>query len=429
MDNLKDKWGKGPIYLDKHLNDLSPEDQTFMRAFDKDGDGELDLKTEVRDALVVGSKEVTDARAQRFKQLVGQVIADRSGWAVDVTERGQSKQEIHWLTIQLNNPKNRRLVEAKDLLRAGRQHAEKPHVDIMNFTKEFDDSDEDGFTEFIENFLVDYCEGLEARKAKLGLFDLSGHSNGTDMLQEVPNPDDRSDHWYVPKWNPRASLRQLKRSSPAVAHQLEICETVAMQACFHGGNAAAWAELFTNEDVVITGTSGYSPLSNSRGSHAIAQGALTAREALEDGASIETAQAKGLRVPNSSYLRRERGFVVFIRNPKNAVAHARQQVRSLERTFENDKPRILAIRAAGETAVAEFGQAVLDDIYASTLSFQNALNTVWILEERPGGANGQRARKIDLVSFLREDLFAIRKHAYTERPDAPSWLPAEFAVA
>ena len=428
MNNLRDKWGEGPIYLDRHLDTLTPDEQSFMREFDTDGDGALDLKREVRDAIVMHSEEVLDDRAQRFKRLVGRVIADRSGWTVDVTERGQAKQEIHWLTIQLNNPRDRRLVEAKDLLRAARRHPDKPHVDIVNFTTEFNAQTEAEFTEFVDTFIVDYCESLEARKAKLGLFDLSGHSNGTDMLQEVPNPNDAHGHWYVPKWNPRFSLRQLKADHPAVAHQLDICETVALQACFHGGNATAWAEIFSNEDVVISGTVGYSPLSASHASHAIAQGGLTAREALERGASPEGAQSKGLHVPSSNRLRRDRGFVVYIRNEATSLAHARFQVTSVESGFDTAKSRILGIRSAGERAVSEFGQTVLDEIYALTLAYQNALNSLWIIEGRPGGADGARSRAIALVSFLREDLFAIRKHALTERPSEPVWLPAAYRV-
>jgi len=429
MNNLRDKWGEGPIYLDRHLNTLTPEEQAFIREFDTDGDGELDLKREVRDALVMNSEEVLSERAQRFKQLVGRVIADRSGWAVDVTERGQAKQEIHWLTIQLNNPRDRRLVEAKDLLRAARRHAEKPHVDIVNLTTEFDAQTEDEFTAFVEAFIVDYCESLEARNAKLGLFDLSGHSNGTDMLQEVASPDDPHHHWYVSKWNPRLSLRQLKAKHPAVAHQLDICETVALQACFQGGNAAAWAEIFSNEDVVISGTVGYSPLSASHASHAIAQGAITAREALEDGTSRERAEHKGLHVPSTKKLRRDRGFVVYIRNEETSLAHARLQVSTLETDFEAAKSRIQDIRVAGELAVSQFGQSVLDDTYAITLGYQNALNSLWIVEGRPGGDEGERSRAIALVSFLREDLFAIRKHTFTERPSEPAWLPAEHRLS
>ncbi len=428
MNNLRDKWGAGPIYLDKHLATLSPEEQAFMREFDLDQDGTLDLVKEVRDAIVVHSQEVTTDRIARFKQLVGRVIADRSGWAVDVTERDQPKQPIHWLVIQMNNPQDRRLVESEDLLRAAKRHPEQPHVDIVNMTAKFNELRESEFTEVVEDFLVEYFQALEDRGAKLGLFALSGHSNGTDMLQEVPNPesDDPHAHWYVPKWNPRVSLRRLRQEHAAVAHQLDICETAALQACFHGGNAAAWAEIFTNEDVVIAGTREFSPLSSSHASHAIAEGALKAREMLEDGASPEQAEHAGLRVPYAATLRNDRGFVVYIRNPETAARHARTQIDALRPAFEDATATIHAIRVAGEGAVAAFGQAMLDRMYALVLSYQNALNSLWILEGRP---EGERAREIELVSFLRADLFAIRKHAYSERPAPPAWLPPDHVIA
>jgi hypothetical protein len=320
---------------------------------------------------------------------------------VDVTEREQPKQPIHWLVIQVNNPLDRRLVESEDLLRAARRHAEKPHVDIVNLTAKFNDVGEAEFTAVVEDFLVEYFQALEERGAKLGLFALSGHSNGTDMLQEVPNPDsdDPHAHWYVPKWNPRVSLGQLRRDNAAVAHQLDICETAALQACFHGGNAAAWAEIFSNEDVVIAGTRAYSPLSNSHASHAIAEGALTAREALEDGASAEAAEQLGLRVPNAATLRNDRGFVVFIRNPATAAQLARAQVDALRPSFDDAKSQIQAIRAAGERAVDDFGQATLDRMYALVLSFQNALNSLWIVDGRP---EGDRARKLSAGGSVRD---------------------------
>lgn len=427
MDNLRDKWGLGPIYLHRHLSTLTPEEQAFLRSFDTDGDGALDLKREVRDAIVVHSQEVQSERVQRFKQLVGRVIADRSGWEVDVTERQQERQPIHWLVIQVNNPHDRRLVEAADLLAAAQRHPEQPHVDIVNFTEQLNALPEGEFTALIEQFLTEYCESLEERRAKLGLFDLSGHSNGTEMLQEVPNEGsaDPSDHWYVPKWNPRESLRRLRQASPAVAHQTDICETVALQACFQGGNAAAWAEIFTNEDVVIAGTKEFAPLSSSHASHAIAQGALTAREALEDGASAEAAANQGLHVPHAGLLRNDRGFVVYMRNPATALAHARLSLSQLEQAYNEARARIAAVRSAGSEALARYGQQQLDELYALVLSYQNALSTVWVLEGRPGGDDGERARQIDTVSFIREDLFALRKHAYSERPEPPPWLQQE----
>jgi hypothetical protein len=224
------------------------------------------------------------------------------------------------------------------------------------------------------------------------------------------------------------SLRRLKDSNTAVAHQLDICETVALQACFHGGNTAAWAEIFTNEDVVIAGTELYSPTSASHASHAIAQAALAAREALENGATPPEAERVALRVPYAGSLRRNRGFVVFIRNAESSGQHARMQVDTLREVFEVAKPRIAAIRTAGEQAVTAFGQAVLDQTYALVLSYQNALNTLWIIDGREGGPDGTRAREIAVVNYLREDVFAIRKHAWGERPTPPAWLPAEYAV-
>lgn len=393
----------GPIELDG----LSGSRAAILGEADRNHDGKVTMR-EARDRLIVNSRVLSDPAAQTFETELELFLLERTGRAVDVTGQGGAGRS-RILYIQLNNLKNQKLREEQDLLRIAQRDPDRPVLDTLNLTREFNtNGDVAAATAAFRSALCRYFDGLIAHGQRLSGFVLSGHSNGTAMLQET------ADHLYYANLEPRAVLLELRAQSPAYRALLDGCEKMAALACFQGSALNEWAEIFPN--AALAGTRMFAPLSSSAASAALFDQAATAHQILEDAAGdTATARRAAASVPYSAALRTSEPSLHVPIQSDEVRAKARAQVAAAESEYRRIEAEIRQIRSKGATG---FSQSLLDRAYAVANTYYLALTDLWIAEGRPGGEGGAEARRLAQAQFEVHDLFAIRKHL--PRPDAPS---------
>lgn len=391
-----------PFSAPIRLSDVDAARRDVLAEADANKDGVVTMR-EARDRLIVSSKVLGDPKSKTFKAELERFILDKTGKALDVTDQaGTAVARVYYL--QLNNVGNKLLTEEKDLKTILGKDPDKPKLDTVNLTAEFNTfGDADAATAAFVANVTAYFDGLIARGERLTGFIISGHSNGTDMLQET------EDHEYFANLDPRAVLSELRASNPKYAALMDGCEKFAALACFHGGALNEWAELFPN--ATLAGTHAFAPLASSRASAAIYDAAATAHQTLEDGkGDAKLARANGEKVPYNADLR-ARGLNVVAPSAAEALAAAEAQFKIAKLGYDAIQIDLAKILASGR---GTYNQAFLDRAYAVANTFYLASNDLWIAQGRPGGDAGEQAATLSRLEFERRDLFAIRKN--TERP-------------
>lgn len=397
-------WTAGsPIALDE----LSDASAAILGEADKNHDGVVTMR-EARDRLIVNSRVLSDSGSKAFEAELELFLLEKTGHRVDVTTpSSESVSRICY--IQLNNARNQKLREEQDLLKIAQRDPDRPALDTLNLTASFNtNGDVQAATTAFRSALCRYFDGLLARGQRMSGFVISGHSDGTSMLQET------ADHQYYSNLEPRAVLRELRRQNPAYRAILDGCEKMAALACFQGSALNEWAEIFPNAS--LAGTRMFAPLSSSPASAALFDQAATAHQILE-GADGDTAAARkaAAGVLYGSALRSSDPALHVPVPSDEVLAKARTQLAAAESSYKRLEAEIQEIRKKG---AASFSQSLLDRAYAVANTYFLALHDLWIAQGRPGGAQGSGALRLAQAQFEVRDLFAIRKHL--PRPDAPA---------
>lgn len=386
----------GAIALDS-VKDASRKQ--ILASADKDGDGLVTMR-EARDRLIVGGKGLTDAASLSFKAELEAFMLNKTGLRVD-TFVARSRELSHIAYVQVNNAANVTLVEEGDLRGIAAKDPDKPALDKMNLTAEFNtDGNQAVATAAFKRAMLAYFDDLIAKGERLSGFVISGHSNGSAMLQETEH------HMYFANMYPRDVLLQIRNSDPKYAKLFDGCEKVAALACFHGGALNEWAEIFPNAS--IAGAREFAPLSSSHASAALFDQAFTAHQVIEDGKTdVNVATAAALQVPYAGALKSSDPALLVPVDPAALLAKAKQQATIAKAAYDRVATQIADVRRNGRGNVA---QATLDQYYAIANNYYLALNDAWIAGGRPGGEQGQEAKAIAAAEFERRDLFAIRKN-------------------
>lgn len=397
-------WTAGsPIVLDE-LRDSSA---AILGQADKDHDGVVTMK-EARDRLIVNSRVLSDSGSKAFEAELELFLLEKTGHRVDVTTTS-SASVSHVCYIQLNNARNQTLREEQDLFKIVQRDPDRPTLDTLNLTESFNtNGDVQAATTAFRSAMCRYFDGLLARGHRMSGFVISGHSNGTSMLQET------ADHHYYLNLEPRAVLRKLRAENPAYRGLMDGCEKMAALACFQGSALNEWAEIFPNAS--LAGTRMFAPLSSSAASAALFDQAATAHQVLEDAAG-DTAAARtaAAGVQNSSGLRSSEPALYVPVHSDEVLAKARAQLAAAEGSYKRIESEIQEIRKQG---AASFSQSLLDRAYAVANTYFLALHDLWIAQGRPGGTQGSTALRLAQAQFEVRDLFAIRKHL--PRPEVPT---------
>jgi hypothetical protein len=374
---------------------VDPSRRDTLAQADTNGDGLVTMR-EARDRLIVNSKVLSDPASKTFKAELEAFLLTKTGLAVDTTSpRTDALSRVFY--IQVNNARNKTLREETDLRAICAKDTDKPTLDKLNLTDSFNtNGDVDAATEAFRSAVTGYFDDLIRKGQRLTGFIISGHSNGTDMLQET------SDHMYFANLDPREVLREIKASDPRYARLMNDCEKMAALACFHGGALNEWAEIFPN--ATLAGTRQFAPLASSPSSAALYDQAMTAHQIVEDAKGDATvAQAAAQRVPFASGLRGGDPALLVPVDPAQALAKARAQFASAETAYKRIAADIVSTRANGGHGVQ---QRYLDQYYAVANTYYLAMNDLWTVQGRPA----ERAAAINAAKFERDDLFAIRKH-------------------
>jgi hypothetical protein len=379
---------------------------------DKNQDGKLKME-EARDFLIKNSIVRQDGEADNVKIALEYAFGALPGVPVSPGARSGDRRPAHVCYVQLNNAANSQLQEEKDLRTVVGGDPDAPKLDVLNWTREFNtNGDRDAATSAIKRNLTAYLDRILGAGERLTGFVLSGHSNGTQMLQET------SEHYYHGNLAPRELLRELCATAK-YRKAFDEVEKVGLLACFHGGALAEWAEIFPN--ACIAGTRQFAPNSHSPASGEIFARADAAHDVLEAGGTTTSAKQKQHEGPYRRFLNEERGLE--LRVPEGAAAATRAAEAVLAQAkqfFDYQRAQIGTIVSAGGAAVA---QGVLDAAYEVANKYYLARNDLFVASNGRGG--DAEAEVIARLDFLRKDLFAIRKH-YTDRPSRPSGCPATF---
>lgn len=397
-------WTAGsPIALDG-LSDRSAE---VLGQADKNHDGVVTMR-EARDRLIVNSRVLSDSGSKAFEAEIELFLLEKTGHRVDVTTTSTASVS-HICYIQLNNARNQKLREEQDLLNIAQRDPDRPTLDTLNLTESFNtNGNVQAATAAFRSAMCRYFDGLLMRGHRMSGFVISGHSDGTRMLQETP------DHQYYSNLEPRAVLRELREQNLAYRELMDGCEKMAALACFQGGALNEWAELFPNAS--LAGTRMFAPLSSSAASAALFDQAASAHQILEDAAGDTTAARKAAAgVQYSSALRSSEPALHVPVHSEEVLAKARTQLLAAESSYKRIEAEIQEIRKKG---AASFAQSLLDRAYAVANTYCLALHDLWIAQGRPGGAQGSAALRLAQAQFEVRDLFAIRKHL--PRPEAPA---------
>lgn len=401
-------WTTGsPIALDG-LNDSRA---AILGQADTDHDGLVTMR-EARDRLIVSSRVLSDSSSKAFEAELELFLLEKTGQRVDVSTTNTTSVS-HICYIQLNNARNQKLREEQDLLKIAQRDPDRPTLDTLNLTESFNTNGNVlAATAGFRNALCRYFDGLLARGHRMSGFVISGHSNGTAMLQETP------DHQYYMNLEPRAVLRELRAENPAYRALMDGCEKMAALACFQGSALNEWAEIFPNAS--LAGTRMFAPLSSSAASAALFDQAASAHQVLEDAAG-DTAAARraAAGVAYSSALRSSEPALYVPIHSDEVLAKARAQLAAAESAYKRIEAEIQDIRKKG---AGDFSQSLLDRAYAVANTYYLALHDLWIAQGRPGGVQGSEAHRLAQAQFEVQDLFAIRKHL--PRPDAPTSFDA-----
>ncbi|MCC6810606.1 MAG: hypothetical protein IT381_24460 [Deltaproteobacteria bacterium] len=387
------------------LDEVDPARRKILAEADTDKDGLVTMR-EARDRLIVRSKVLSDPASKTFKKELEAFLLEKTGLAVDTLAQ-RSQPLSHVFYIQVNNAANKTLREETDLRAIVQKDPDKPALDKLNLTAAFNtDGDVEAASDAFRAAVTSYFDDLLRKGQRLTGFIISGHSNGTSMLQETEH------HMYYANLDPREVLREIKDSDPKYAKLMDGCEKMAALACFQGGALNEWAELFPNAS--LAGTRQFAPLSSSGASAALFDQAATAHQVIEDAkGDAAAAAAAAQKVPFAADLRSGDPALLVPVDPAQALAKAKAQFATAETAYKAFAKDIGDVRTNGGAGVQ---QRYLDQYYAVANTYYLALNDLWVVQGRPGGDRGAQAQAIDKALFERDDLFAIRKHL--PRPQA-----------
>lgn len=384
-----------PLARPIELTDVGDEYRDVLKEADLNGDNRI-TRTEARDRLIQRSRVLADPSSIRFYETLKSFLLEKTGRAVDPLN-SNAKSTAHVYYAQFNNAANQVLREATDLESIVGKDPDRPTLDTYNLTAAFNtEGDCDAATHAWLANLRHYFDSLIAEGGRLTGFIISGHSNGTDMLQET------ADHQYYANLDPRAALATLRQENPLYAELMNGCEKVGLLACFQGGNNNEWAELFPQ--ATIAGTENFAPSANNPASASIYAAADVANQLLEDGKGDATsAQAAARKVSNAATLI-QRGLVVTTpEDDKIARAQARlAQTQSAYASVRADVERVCHNGRGAEST--DF----LRRLYMLANELASATQALWEVQGKPGGIDGEQAQHIVDLRFTTQDLFAMR---------------------
>jgi len=386
-----------------------------LKIADADGDGRLTMR-EARDFLIQNSIVRQDGEADDFKVALEYAFGQLTGVAVDPGDAPRDTRPAHICYIQLNNLGGHNLHEEKDIRKFARRDPDAPTVDKLNWTRQFNTHGDVGrATKAFVDGIKAYMDRLIAAGERMTGFVLSGHSNGTAMLQETEH------HHYESNLYPREELMKL-REIPKYRKMFDSVEKVAALGCFQGGALAEWAEIFPK--ACIAGTRRFSPLANAYNDYvgygpsgAIYDVAARAHQVLEDGGNVEGAKGEQFRGGFRTFLNNDRKLAVHVPDQSAAVLAEKQEVmETTERYFEFQGDVIAKMVTQGGAGIE---QSKLDGAYDVARQYILARQDFFVTSGREAGA--EEAEKIGMLDFLSRDLFTIRKH------QARLELPADWA--
>ncbi|MCC7382385.1 MAG: hypothetical protein IT384_11175 [Deltaproteobacteria bacterium] len=404
-------YGRLPHHIT--LANVSAEDRAILEQADTRMPKMVLTMDEARDFLIQDSKVRTDAQAQEFRAALNRLFAGPSGASVDCLDPALAKTPSNICYVQLNNQTDADLQEAKDLRKHIGSDTDKPQLSRLNLTPEFEAGDFAQATAAFKQAMSQYFDQLIDSGRRMGGWIISGHSNGRDMLHEY------EPHMYRPKVRPRDVMTELRQEKPEYAHLMDTCEKVGLLGCFHGGAKEEWGLIFPN--AVIVGTEHFAPPSASQASAELYSMASRAEELYEKNwrTTAEQAVAETRKGGWKTDLG-NRG--VTMRVPGNVgLDEAERMLDTARGAFELRKETIVALRQDPSA----FEQPDKERAYQVCNSYLQAREQLWVLNGRSDHAEAAVIRALD---YVKDDLFAIRKH-YDTRPAVPAGVNVELAFA
>lgn len=408
---FKQNWyGRLPHHVD--LATVSEADRAILAKADTRSPNQVLTMDEARDYLIKSSKVRTDADAKAFKAAIDRLFSGSADVNLDCMDESLTGMKSEICYVQVNNKTNADLKEHKDLRAHAKNDSDAPTVRAINMTKVFNDGDFEEVTAAFKQEMSAYFDGILANDTRMGGWIISGHSNGRDMLEEY------APHRYRAKVRPREVLTQLRNENPKYKRLMDTCEKVGLLGCFLGGAKEEWAQIFPN--AVIVGTKEFAPSSWSGASAELYNMASRTEELFET--NWKTTADKALGETKRGMWKTELGKRgVTMRIPGQlGMAEAQKMLQMAQSAFNPRRDTIKGIMAEPEN----YSQQQKDQCYSICNSYLQAREQIWVLSGQPATSEVDAIKALD---FVKDDLFAIRKH--DTRPQLPAGVDVNLAFA